>query len=288
MPSDKISDYASGQAAPVWPQDKPLALTLGHFVPAREGHPPAGAVPADIVPEGASRPKLFDPRVQLSASNSGLALKNRVIVSPMCQYSAKDGFPSVWHLSHLGSWALHGVGSIMVEASGVTAAGRITPQCLGIWKDEHIDAHASLVSALRTVAPGLTVGIQLAHAGRKASTWSPYHRGEKKHKDYVTDAEGGWEGEVVAPSAVAYGEGWITPRELSTKEMEELQEHFIRGADRAFQAGYDCECNRSRLCAEQYADPCCSRRAARSARLLPAQLSLSPLQQAYRRLRRLF
>jgi 2,4-dienoyl-CoA reductase-like NADH-dependent reductase (Old Yellow Enzyme family) len=176
----------------------------------------------------------------------------------------------------------------MVEASGVTAAGRITPQCLGIWKDEHIDAHASLVSALRTVAPGLTVGIQLAHAGRKASTWSPYHRGEKKHKDYVTDAEGGWEGEVVAPSAVAYGEGWITPRELSTKEMEELQEHFIRGADRAFQAGYDCECNRSRLCAEQYADPCCSRRAARSARLLPAQLSLSPLQQAYRRLRRLF
>lgn len=161
------------------------------------------------------------------------------IVSPMCQYSSKDGFLTPYHLAHLGSFALHGAGTIIVEASAVTAAGRITPQDAGIWKDEHIASHASIVSSLKTMSAGLTVGIQLAHAGRKASTWSPYHRGDKKQQHYVTTAEGGWEEEVVAPSAIAYDEGHITPKELSTQAVKDLIQDFIQGARRAFKAGYD-------------------------------------------------
>lgn len=157
----------------------------------------------------------------------------------MCQYSARDGFPSPYHLAHLGQFALHGVGTIMVEASGVTAAGRITPQDLGIWKDEHIAAHASLCSSLKSFTEGLTVGIQLAHAGRKASTWSPFHRGERKNKNYVTDAEGGWEKDVVAPSALPYGQGWLVPQELSTEGVQEFIQQWLAAARRAFAAGYD-------------------------------------------------
>lgn len=157
----------------------------------------------------------------------------------MCQYSVVDGYPSPYHLAHLGSFALHGAGTIVVEASGITPAGRITPQDLGIYKDDHIPAHTSLVSALKSFTEGLTVGIQLAHAGRKASTWSPFHRGERKVKEYVTDEEGGWVKDVVAPSALSWGKGWITPHALTTEEVKEVQAQFVAAAGRAFEAGYD-------------------------------------------------
>lgn len=241
MPSDTAalsdtSHYASGQSQPVWPADKPLGLRNANFVPARLGHPPAGVVPEEILPEGQKKPKLFE---SAKLPHSTLTLKNRVVVSPMCQYSAKDGHLSPYHIAHLGQFALHGVGSIMVEASGVTAAGRITPDDAGIWSDEHIESHASVVSALKSISEGLTVGVQLAHAGRKASTWSPYHRGEKKNPAYVTDSEGGWEKDVVGPSALSYGKGHLVPRELTTDQVVEIREQFIKAADRAFAAGYD-------------------------------------------------
>ncbi|CAO1626203.1 unnamed protein product [Parajaminaea phylloscopi] len=227
--------FASGQTAPVWSGSQPLNLINDNFVPARAGHPPPGTVPDDILPAGVTRPKLFE---TLDLPHSKLKLKNRAIVSPMCQYSARDGFVTPYHVAHLGSFALHGAGTIMVEASAVTPEGRITPEDVGIWKDEHTAAHASLASSLKSMAEGLTVGVQLAHAGRKASDWSPYYRGEKKQK-YVTRAEGGWDDNVVAPSALAYAEGHITPKELSTQGVKDVVRDFVEAARRAFKAGYD-------------------------------------------------
>lgn len=237
--NDTLGDtvrYASGQGPATWPADKPLQVLNSNFVPARYGHPPAGVVPEEIVPDGATRPVLFD---SVKLPHSSLVLKNRVVVSPMCQYSARDGHLSPYHIAHLGQFALHGVGTIMVEASGVTPAGRITPQDAGLWSSEHVKSHASVVSVLKSISEGLTVGVQLAHAGRKASTWSPYHRGERKQQHYVTDSEGGWEKDVVAPSALPFGDGHLVPRELSTSEMQQLRDDFIKSADYAFEAGYD-------------------------------------------------
>lgn len=231
-----MSSFASGQEDPKWPADKPLALSLNNFVPVREGHPPPGTVPDDIVPEGEKKPKLF---TSLQLPGKTLTLKNRIVVSPMCQYSSNDGFVTPYHLAHLGSFALHGAGTIMLEAHGVTAAGRITPQDCGLYKDEQIPALTSLVSALKSFTEGLTVGIQLAHAGRKSSTWSPFHRGDRKVKEYVTKEEGGWPDEVVAPSALSYGKGWIVPKALSTEEVEEVKEQFVEAARRSFKAGMD-------------------------------------------------
>lgn len=159
--------------------------------------------------------------------------------SPMCMYSAVDGFPTPYHLAHLGSFAIHGAGTMIVEASGVTAQGRITPEDLGIWKDEHIDAHSSLVSALRSFARNVTLGVQLAHAGRKASTWSPFYQGHRQQPFYVTKEEGGWPDEVVGPSALSYAEGHLTAKELTTEQVKGIQKSFVDAARRAFEAGYD-------------------------------------------------
>lgn len=233
---DPTSAFASGQADPVWPADKPLGLRLNSFVPTRQGHPPQGTVPDDILPEDVKRPALFEP---LTLPHSKLMLKNRICVSPMCQYSSNDGFITPYHLAHLGSFALHGAGTIIVEASGVTPQGRITPQDVGIWKDEQIESHASLVSALKSFTAGLTVGVQLAHAGRKASTWSPFHRGPRKEQHFVTNEEGGWVEDVIAPSALPHSDGWIVPHECTTQEVQEVIQSFVEGARRAFKAGYD-------------------------------------------------
>lgn len=238
MPSSSSPTDAlvAGQSKPVWSGSEPLALLNDHYVPARIGYPPPGTVPDDILPAGVSRPKLFD---SVDLPHSKLKLKNRAIVSPMCQYSSDDGFITPYHLAHLGSFALHGAGTIMIEASAVTPEGRITPQDVGIWKDEHIVAHSSLLSSLKAISAGLTVGIQLAHAGRKASDWSPYYRGDRKNRHYITRAEGGWDDNVVAPSALPYDEGHITPKELTTQEVKDLVQNFFEGARRAFKAGYD-------------------------------------------------
>jgi 2,4-dienoyl-CoA reductase-like NADH-dependent reductase (Old Yellow Enzyme family) len=112
-------------------------------------------------------------------------------------YSAREGMPNPWHLIHLGSFAIHGAGTIIVEATAVTPEGRITPCDLGIWSDAHTPAFADLVKTLKTVAPGVTVGIQLAHAGRKASTWVPFDREAKQHPEWMTKEEGGFPDDVL-------------------------------------------------------------------------------------------
>ena len=233
------SRFVSGLTAPL--VDSIDALKISNFVPTRHGHPPPGAVPDSILPDGVAKPALFQtitlPFARPEPSGA-MTFKNRVIVSPMCQYSAKDGLPTPYHIAHLGSFALHGVGNVMVEASGVTPEGRITPQDLGIWSEAHRDAHKALVSVLKSFADGLGVGLQLAHAGRKASDWSPFYRGEKKTK-YATRQDGGWPEDVVAPSAIAYNEGSITPRALTTDEVKKLEDAFVQSARWAFEAGYD-------------------------------------------------
>ncbi|UZJ55059.1 hypothetical protein CBS101457_004379 [Exobasidium rhododendri] len=232
-----MSSYASGLQSPQWPADKPLALNIAHYIPVREGHPPPGTVPDDIVPEGREKPKLFT-SVQFPVTKS-ITLKNRIVVSPMCQYSSHDGFVTPYHLAHLGSFALHGAGTIMIEACGVTPQGRITPQDCGLYKDEHVPAFTSLISSLKSFTADLCVGVQLAHAGRKASTWSPFHRGEKQVKDYVTKEEGGWPDEVIAPSALSYGPGWIVPKEMTIEDIQQMKKYFVQAAQRAFKAGCD-------------------------------------------------
>ena len=234
------SRFVSGLTAPL--VDSLAPLKMSNFVATRSGHPPPGTIPDSILPEGVGKPALFQPiTLPFAAPEQGgkVTFKNRVIVSPMCQYSAKDGLPTPYHIAHLGSFALHGVGNVMVEASGVEPEGRITPQDLGIWSETHRDAHKALVSVLKSFTDGLGVGIQLAHAGRKASDWSPFYRGDKKQPKYATLEEGGWPDDVVAPSAIAYGENHITPRALTTQDVGKLEDKFVQSARWAFEAGYD-------------------------------------------------
>jgi 2,4-dienoyl-CoA reductase-like NADH-dependent reductase (Old Yellow Enzyme family) len=162
-------------------------------------------------------------------------LKNRIVVSPMCQYSSVDGFASSWHLAHLGQYAVRGAGLVIMEATGVLPNGRITPHCAGIWKDEHIPP---LLKATNFVhSQGSLIGIQLAHAGRKASCYSPFM---KKGYDVLAPVEdGGWPDNIIGPSAIR---GWPQsgiPREASLEEIRHVVKAFGHAAERAYRAGFD-------------------------------------------------
>ncbi|MEF2976987.1 NADH:flavin oxidoreductase/NADH oxidase [Subtercola sp. YIM 133946] len=158
--------------------------------------------------------------------------RNRLWVAPMCQYSVEkqDGVPTDWHLAHLGSFASGGVGLILTEATGVTPEGRISPQDLGLYTDEQQEAFERIVRLIH--AQGVQAGIQLAHAGRKASTFRPW----AEQSGTVPEAEGGWR--AVAPSAIAFP-GYDEPQELSAEEIEGVVEAFRASARRAIDAGFD-------------------------------------------------
>ncbi len=160
-----------------------------------------------------------------------LSLSNRVQVSPMCQYSAVDGCMGDWHLMHLGSLALSGAGLLVIEATAVVPEGRITGACLGLHTDAQAEALARVRAFCRTHSP-IAVGVQLAHAGRKASAQRPWDGGRP-----VTPSDGGWD--VVGPSAVPYTSGWPTPRELSRDDLREVREAFVAATRRADAAGID-------------------------------------------------
>ncbi len=160
----------------------------------------------------------------------GVEFRNRIAVSPMCQYSSEDGMANDWHLVHLGSRAVGGAGLVFVEATAVTKDGRISPGDMGIWEDRHI---APLERIARFVGgTGAVAGIQIAHAGRKASTAAPFNGGGS----LKTPETGGWE--TVAPSAIPFTEGDPLPRSLSGTEIEDLIELFAKGAVRAVRAGF--------------------------------------------------
>src|SRR5690349_13042814 len=152
----------------------------------------------------ASPTHLFSPLTLRS-----LTLRNRIVVSPMCQYLSEDGFATDWHLVHLGSRAVGGAALVFTEAAAVTAEGRISPQDLGIWKDAHIEPLARVTRFIES--QGSVAGIQLAHAGRKAGTAAPWDGGQT-----VPHSQGGWT--PVGPSPIPFSEKHETPRQLSAEE----------------------------------------------------------------------
>ncbi|TDG37660.1 NADPH dehydrogenase NamA [Pedobacter changchengzhani] len=158
-----------------------------------------------------------------------VTLKNRLVISPMCQYSSVDGFANDWHLVHLGSRSIGGAALIIQEATAVTPEGRITYGDMGIWKDEHVDKLKQIVSFIH--ANGAVAGIQLAHAGRKASCELPWNGGEQ-----ITEGENSWK--PVAPSAIPFKTEQVIPHELSIKEIQEVVTAFRDAARRAKDAGF--------------------------------------------------
>lgn len=165
----------------------------------------------------------------------GLTLKNRVVVSPMCQYSAIDGVVNDWHLVHLGRFALGGAGLVIVEAAGVEARGRITPGDVGIWNDTQARALARIAEFLK--ANGAAAGIQLAHAGRKGSTQRPWDGGIELTAEDAAKGEAAWE--TLAPSAIPFADTYPKPKAMSTADMGEVIIAFREAARRADSAGFD-------------------------------------------------
>ena len=168
--------------------------------------------------------KLFEPFVQ-----RGVTLRNRIAVSPMCQYSATDGVPDHWHLVHLGSRAVGGAGAVICEASAVSAAGRISPGDTGIWNDRQAEAWAPI--AVFITAQGAVAGMQLAHAGRKASTDAPWRGGKA-----LAPAQGGWT--PVAPSARAFSAASPQPLALEAEAIAGVIADFAAAAARSRDAGF--------------------------------------------------
>ena len=173
-----------------------------------------------------SIPHLFSPLTVRSVT-----LRNRIGVSPMCQYSATDGFANDWHYVHLGARTVGGAGLVIVEATGVAPEGRITPGCLGLWSDQHIEPLARIAKFVK--AHGAVAGIQIAHAGRKASAALPWQGGA-----HLSAAQGGWE--TIAPSAIPFG-GELTkvPRAMTDADIALVQNDFVATAKRALTAGFE-------------------------------------------------
>lgn len=169
---------------------------------------------------------LFD-----SLALRGLVLSNRVIVSPMCQYSALDGNANEWHMAHLSSLSLGGMGLLCLEATAVTPEGRISPGCLGLWSDENEAAMARLLAVIRTASP-VKLAIQLGHAGRKASSAPPWQGGQ-----LLSESQGGWR--PVGPSALPHKPDEPAPAELSAGDLLRLRDAFVASARRAVRLGFD-------------------------------------------------
>lgn len=169
--------------------------------------------------------KLFE-RLKLR----GVEFRNRIWVSPMCQYSSQDGMPNDWHLVHLGSRATGGAGLVIMEATAVSPEGRISPSDAGIWSDEHARAYQKITAFIKS--QGSIAGIQIAHAGRKASTAEPWNGGK-----IVDEGYGGWE--TVAPSAISFADDYPQPREMTKADIEQATEDFVAAAKRAINAGFE-------------------------------------------------
>jgi 2,4-dienoyl-CoA reductase-like NADH-dependent reductase (Old Yellow Enzyme family) len=170
--------------------------------------------------------KLFSP-ISLGA----MALTNRIDIAPMCQYSADEGLATDWHMIHLGHLALSGAGLLTLEATAVNPAGRISPQDLGLWSDDHANALAPVIKAIRKYAP-IKVAIQLSHAGRKASTAVPWEGGAN-----IAIGDGGWQ--TLAPSNVPHTKGDTVPLALDDAALNQITDDFVAAAVRAHRLGLD-------------------------------------------------
>ena len=171
-------------------------------------------------------PHLFDP-----LTIKGITLRNRIGVSPMCQYSSEDGLANDWHLVHLGSRAVGGAALVIAEATAVAPEGRITPADAGIWSDQHMEPLAKINRFIKH--HGAVPGIQIAHAGRKASAARPWEGG-----DHLDEQAGGWT--PVAPSEIAFGDGLDKiPHALTIEEVSQVKQNFVDATRRSLAAGYE-------------------------------------------------
>jgi len=159
-----------------------------------------------------------------------IELKNRITVSPMCQYSSKNGFPTDWHLVHLGSYAVGGAGLILTEATAVSPEGRISPDDAGIWNDELANAYKRITAFIKS--QNSIPGIQLAHAGRKASTYSPW-----KGAGEVKIENGGWL--TLAPSSIPFADNFPLPKEMNENDIKLVINQFADAAKRSVDAGFE-------------------------------------------------
>ncbi|KAK0631288.1 FMN-linked oxidoreductase [Immersiella caudata] len=201
------------------------APSIPYYTP-HQPHPSGTAVSPQ--PSNLSIPRLFTP-LQIRS----LTLQNRIFLSPLCQYSAHEGFHTPWHLTHIGGIVQRGPGLTFIEATAVQARGRITPEDSGIWLDAHIPGLQQLTTFAHS--QNQKIGIQLAHAGRKASCVAPWlSRGKAAAKE-----AGGWPDDVIAPSAIPFNGDFPVPREVSLAEIEELKGDFVSAARRAVEAGFD-------------------------------------------------
>lgn len=176
--------------------------------------------------DGSAPPPLFAPFTMRS-----LTLENRVVLSPMCQYSATDGVPDDWHLVHLGSRAVGGAGLVLTEMTDVSPEGRITPGCAGLWNDAQAAAWKRVVDFVHGHSPA-AIGVQLAHAGRKASCSRPWE-GDRP----LTAEEGAWQ--TLGPSALPYKAGWHTPKAMDAGDLARVKQAFVDAAKRALGCGFD-------------------------------------------------
>ena len=161
----------------------------------------------------------------------GMTLANRVTIAPMCQYSAVDGTMTDWHLMHLGMLAVSGASMLLIEATGVTPAGRITRHCTGLYSDDNERAMKRVIDYCRSISP-IPIGVQIGHAGRKASAHRPW-----EGRSFLEPGEGAWQ--TVAPSPIPLAPGWPAPRELTKEDMTGVRESFVNAARRATRAGVD-------------------------------------------------
>jgi 2,4-dienoyl-CoA reductase-like NADH-dependent reductase (Old Yellow Enzyme family) len=185
---------------------------------------------SEKVPTMAQPSQLFSP-----LALRGVTARNRVAVSPMCQYSARDGHVTEWHDAHHARFALGGVGIAFVEATGVEARGRITHGCTGIWSDAHVAGLSRVVQLYKR--HGVVPGIQIAHAGRKASSQRPWEGGGPLAAKDAARGDAPWE--TVGPSPEPMGEGWHSPHPLSASEIVDVIGAFAAAARRARQAGFE-------------------------------------------------
>ncbi|EKM51565.1 uncharacterized protein PHACADRAFT_62200, partial [Phanerochaete carnosa HHB-10118-sp] len=204
--------------------------------------PPIGtALPVVTYPQNAKIPILFQP-----LTLRGVTFKNRIFVSPMCQYSSDNGHATDWHLVHLGGFATRGVGAICVEASAVLPEARISPEdsvtFQGIWDDSHIPGLKRIVDFCH--AQGTRIGIQLSHAGRKASTYPPFvhlnaAKTRRATKWFADKEENGWPNDVFAPSEVPFADDHPKPKAMLTEDLIRVEEAFLAAVERAKKAGFD-------------------------------------------------
>src|SRR3954469_22054629 len=191
----------------------------------RRGRDSRPILPAELYRKERIMSQLFSP-----LTIRGVTFKNRIFVSPMCQYSSEDGMPTDWHLVHLGSRAVGGAALVIVEATAVSPEGRISPADSGIWSPRHVEAFRRITSFMKQ--SGAVPGVQLAHAGRKASTKRPWEGDGAR-----APGEGGWE--PIAPSAIPFKDTYPTPREMTREDIRNVIRQFRNAARNSLDAGFE-------------------------------------------------